>query len=98
MIQKERRKAVSNLPFFGTPKLLSSAEAEAGADRLLQKIRAGSMVSDVLPGSCPGYTGQPEEKDYVSYCRFLSSPNGRKLIRTLEAQDDRKGFCSNIFI
>ena len=56
------------------------------------------MVLDVLPGSCPRGTEQFEEKDYVSYCRFLSSSNGRKLLRTLEAQDDRKGFCSNIFM
>ena len=81
---------MSNLPFYKIPKLLSSAEAEAGADRLLRRIHTENLGLDVLPNSYPRYTGQLEEEDYISYCRFLASSNGKKLLRILEVQDDGK--------
>lgn len=81
---------MSNRPFYKIPKLLSSTAAEAGADRLLLRLQTGSLKLDVLPNSYPRYTGQLEEEDYVSYCRFLASSNGKKLLKALEEQDARK--------
>lgn len=81
---------MSNRPFYKVPKLLSSVAAEAGADRLLLRLQTGSLKLDVLPNSYPRYTGQLEEEDYVSYCRFLTSSNGKKLLKVLEVQDARK--------
>ena len=85
---------MTNRPFYKIPKLLSSTAAEAGADRLLLRVQTGNLKLDVLPNSYPRYTGQLEEEDYVSYCRFLASSNGKKLLKVLEVQDARK--CINI--
>ena len=77
-------------PIYPTLSLLSSAEAEDGATRLLDKIHDGRLGLPVLPNSYTKYAGKQEEEDYKSYCRFLSSSNGRKLLQRMEAQDDRK--------
>lgn len=76
-----------NNTFYKVLKLLCSVEAEAGAARLLERIRTGSLGLDVLPNSYPRYAGQLEEEDYLSYCRFLASSNGKKLLNRLEVQD-----------
>lgn len=81
---------MSSTPFYKIPKLLSSVEAEAGADHLLERLQMGCLGMEVLPNSYPKFTGQLEEEDYVSYCRFLASSNGKKLFKVLEVQDGRK--------
>ena len=78
--------------FNKASKLLSSEEGEAGANRLLERLRSGSLKLEVRPNNYPKYAGQLEEEDYISYCSFLSSANGKKLLRILEGQDDRSLF------
>lgn len=73
--------------FFGNTKLLCSIEAEAGAKRLLKKIRNDDLEMDILPNRYPRFSGELEEKDYVSYCRFLASSNGKKVLKMLEEED-----------
>ncbi|MCM1498534.1 MAG: hypothetical protein NC124_08715 [Clostridium sp.] len=75
--------------FLGTSKLLCSAEAEAGAKRLVERIQSGDLAMDVLPNNYEKFSGDLEEKDYVSYCGFLKSSNGRKVINILEEEDAR---------
>lgn len=75
--------------FFKGTKLLCSIEAETGAERLLEKIRNRSLGMDILPNRYPRFSGELEEEDYVSYCRFLESSNGKKVLEMLEEDDAR---------
>ena len=81
---------MSTVPFYKVPTLLSSSEAEEGATRLMQRLKTRKLEMDILPNSYPKFTGRLEEEDYISYCRFLTSSNGKKLVKTLEEQDARK--------
>lgn len=74
---------------YNAKKLLCSAESEAGAIRLLEKLRNGELEKEVRPNDYPRYTGELEENDYLSYCRFLGSINGKRVLSRLEAQDGR---------
>ena len=76
-------------PYYNVNKLLCSSEGEAGAARLLEKLRNGELEKEVRPNNYPRYTGALEEKDYLSYCRFLGSINGKRVLSRLEAQDGR---------
>lgn len=75
--------------FFGNPKLLGSPEAEKGAKRLIENLKNGSLQMDVLPNKYEKFAGKLEEADYVSYCHFLKSSNGKKVLNLLEAEDAR---------
>lgn len=76
--------------FYKVTKLLSSAEGERGADSLIERLKNQTLCMDILPNTYPRYTGKLEEDDYVSYCRFLGSSNGKKLLHRLEVQDARE--------
>ena len=66
--------------------MLCSQEAEAGATRLINRIRAGNLSPDPYPNN-DAVLFKKMAEDYVAYCRFLRSSNGQKLIRKLEEQD-----------
>lgn len=74
---------------YTVTRLISSSAAETGASRLLENIRSGYIRQPVLPNKYPKFTGKLEEKDYTSYCRFIGSANGLKLLKKLEEQDER---------
>lgn len=80
---------MNTLSSYGTQKLLCSAEGEAGAARLLEKLRSGQLKKEMRPNMYPRYTGDLEERDYLSYCKFLSSVNGKIVLNRLEEQDGR---------
>lgn len=73
--------------FFGDTKLLCSVEAEEGARRLINNLENNIIQMDILPNKYESFSGELEEKDYVSYCRFLKSSNGRKVLDMLEEED-----------
>lgn len=72
---------------MGRSKMLSSVEAEKGAIRLLKRIEEGTLTMEVLPNNYVQFTGELEEKDYISYCSFLNSANGKLVIQMLEEAD-----------
>lgn len=72
------------------PKLLHPQEAQEGAKRLLERTRSGDMGMEVMPNTYAQFTGELEEKHFISYCDFLSSASGRKVIGLLEEEDERK--------
>ena len=76
--------------FFGNARLLNSVKAEEGAKHLIEKIEKGTLEMDVLPNRYARFSGELEEKDYVSYCRFLESSNGKKILDMLEEEDARR--------
>lgn len=78
-----------NTNSFRGIKILCSVEAEIGAKRLLKKIKNGDLGMDILPNRYPRFSGELEEKDYVSYCHFLESSNGKKVLKLLEEEDAR---------
>lgn len=75
---------------FGKTKVLNSMEAERGAARLLQRISNQDIGMEVLPGGSTQFTGEEEEKDYLSYCCFLNSYTGQQILALLEDDDERK--------
>lgn len=77
------------MSFYKIAKLPSSVRGEHGADHLLERLRNGQLRMDVLPNSYPRFTGQLEEEDYIAYCRYIESLNGRKLFDRLEKADGK---------
>lgn len=75
--------------FFGNRKLLCSVEAEEGANSLINNLENNTLQMDILPNRYERFSGELEEKDYVSYCRFLKSSNGTKVLDMLEEEDAR---------
>lgn len=73
--------------FFGSNRMLCSTDAEDGAKRLIEKIEDGALQMDVLPNRYDKFSGELEERDYVSFCRFLESSNGEKVLNMLEVDD-----------
>lgn len=72
---------------FAEAKILHSVKAEQGAERLLAKIESEEMAMEVLANASIQFSGEIEEKDYVSYCTFLESANGKKVLQMLEEED-----------
>lgn len=63
---------------------LHSRNAEEGAEQLIRDIRMGRIQQAILPNNSPNFTGELEYEDYVSFCRFLKSVNGKILMEQLE--------------
>ena len=78
-----------NMTSFWNNRFLNSEEAELGAERMFQQVRNKKLRMDILPNSYKRYSGELEENDYISYCNFLQSSNGRKLLKNLEEENAR---------
>ncbi len=74
---------------FGKTRLLCSQKAEEGAERLIDRIERGQLLMDIMPNQYARFSGELEEQNYVSYCRFLHSFNGKKILSMLEEEDAR---------
>lgn len=73
--------------FWGREKILCSVQAEEGAARLIENIQNRTLSMDILPNRYARFSGELEQEDYVSYCRFLESMNGQKVLDMLEEED-----------
>lgn len=73
--------------FYGKTRILSSVAAEEGAKCLVEKLESGTLGMDVLPNKYASFSGELEEQDYISYCHFLKSSNGKKVLSMLEEED-----------
>lgn len=74
-------------PFFSKEKILNSQEAESGAKNLIHKLNSRHLEMDIMPNTYPRFTGELEEEDYISYCRFLESYNGKQILSILEEEN-----------
>ncbi len=75
------------IDMYRKPTVLHSDLAEAGAKSLHERVTKGEIGVEVLPNTYVQFTGELEEKDYVSYCSFLNSANGKKILQMLEEED-----------
>lgn len=73
--------------FWGNTGLICSVDAEEGAARLMERIQNRTLPMDILPNRYDQFSGKLEQEDYVSYCRFLESMNGQKVLNMLEEED-----------
>lgn len=71
--------------------LLVSEEAERSADELVEKIHMGDIRMEILPNTYQVYSGELEEENYLSFCRFLKSHNGQAVIQRIE-QGENMGY------
>lgn len=78
--------------FLGKNRIVSSVKAEEGARHLLEKVHNGTLVMDVLPNKYDRFTGDLEENNYISFCQFLKSSNGKKVLTMLEEADAGREF------
>lgn len=76
------------LNYFESNKVLGSMEAVRGAARLKGKLDSGQLKMDILPNTYEQFSGRLEAEDYVSYCQFLKSRNGRIVLDMLEDEDE----------
>lgn len=67
--------------------ILHSVNASAGARRFIENLEKGTLKLDVLSDSCEQYNGELEEKDFISYCEFMKSRNGRIVLKMLDEED-----------
>ena len=70
--------------------IMNSKEARQGALYFKSALNSGMLSMDVLPNSYDEFYGKNEEKDYVSYCSFLKSKNGKKVMIMLEDLDEQR--------
>lgn len=73
--------------FWGKNRIVNSVKASEGARRLLEKVHNGSLNMEVLPNNYGRFTGDLEENNYISFCQFLKSSNGKKVLTMLEEAD-----------
>lgn len=73
--------------FWGKNRIVNSVKAVEGAQHLLEKIHDGALVMEVLPNNYGRFTGDLEENNYISFCQFLKSSNGKKVLTMLEEAD-----------
>lgn len=83
---------VDHKSLFAEARVLNSVKAEQGALRLLELIESEKIFMEVLPSENEQFSGEREERDYVSYCQFLESVNGKKVIQMLEEEDAKERF------
>lgn len=70
--------------FNATSRYAHSSEAIDGASRLIESIKAGNISVDVLPNTYENFSGELEHSNFLSFCRFLKSQNGKFVISALE--------------
>lgn len=75
--------------FFGSSSLLKSEAATSGAESFIEDIRSDKLRMDILPNSYEQYNGQLEEENYISFCNFIKSRNGKMIIAMLDAEDEQ---------
>ena len=68
--------------------ILHSLNAREGAERLGNKLINHELMMDILPNSYEQYNGELEQRNFVSYCNFLKSRNGRIVLDMLDKEDD----------
>ena len=69
------------------PVSLHSREAEEGARLLMERMDSMDLVLEVLPNDSSLLDSVLEEKDFLSYCSFLESLSGSRVIEMLEELD-----------
>ena len=72
----------------GLSTILHSLNAREGAERLVNKLINHELMMDILPNSYEQYNGELEQSNFVSYCNFLKSRNGRIVLDMLDKEDD----------
>ena len=73
--------------FWGKNRIVNSVKAVEGVQHLLEKVHDGALVMEVLPNNYGRFTGDLEENNYISFCQFLKSSNGKKVLTMLEEAD-----------
>ena len=73
--------------FWGKNRIVNSVKAVEGSQHLLEKVHDGALVMEVLPNNYGRFTGDLEENNYISFCQFLKSSNGKKVLTMLEEAD-----------
>lgn len=68
-------------------KILHSLEADKGAEAFMETLYSGGLRKDILQNSAEQFPGRLEEENYISYCKFLSSINGKFILDLLEEFD-----------
>ena len=74
------------------PKITHSLDARSGADALRRRLESGDMGMEVLRNTFAQFSGELEEKDFVSYSDFMTSSKGKRLVHVLEEWDEGKLF------
>ncbi|MCL2147474.1 MAG: hypothetical protein FWH52_06675 [Synergistaceae bacterium] len=74
----------SNYFYKSTNGYAHSAEAITGAEELLAQIKNGSIEADLLRNSFKEFSGELEQDDFLSFCRFIRSHNGKLVFSALE--------------
>lgn len=73
-----------NLTSFYTNRVCISEEAKKGGRELVFKMKNNLDVLDTLPNSYENYTGKLEVENYLSFCDFLNSRRGKKIMQLLK--------------
>ena len=65
-----------------------SEEAKIAAEKLIKSLQDGEIKIEILPNSYVPFSGAMEEQDYLSYCKFLKTKTGQKVLSLLEQEDE----------
>lgn len=73
---------------FGEKRLVLSEGAVKGGENLLVRIQSEDLRMEILPNNYSQFTGELEERNFLSFTRFVNSVYGKRLIKHLEEQDE----------
>lgn len=73
-----------DLRSYYNTRICISKSAELGAVDLIHKIKDNTINIDILPNKYQDFTGQLETSDYLSFCKFLESRRGKKILDLME--------------
>ena len=73
-----------NLKSYYNRNVIISCVAQKDAERLIDKMRNNYITMDILPNSYENFTGRLELDDFLSFCQFLETRQGRIILEFME--------------
>ena len=73
-----------DLTSFYTSRVCISDKAKKGGKELVFKMKNNLDELETLPNSYENYTGKLEVENYFSFCDFLATRRGKKILQLLK--------------
>ena len=73
-----------NLKHYYNRNVNISYEVQKDAEQLVDRMKNNYVIMDTLPNSYENYTGRLELEDFLSFCQFLESRQGKKVLELVD--------------
>lgn len=73
-----------NLKQYYTRNVNISHAVQRDAEQLIDKMKNNYIEMETLPNSYENFTGRLELEDFLSFCQFLESRQGKTILELVE--------------